>query len=101
RNPYPNRVYESVRPEALEFYKRLAIKGKEQGAIAQEIDEELAAFIFEAIFSGLAQYLRPQMAIRRDNPSHGEALFEMPDIIRIFDQTLDILEFGMGKTQPK
>jgi AcrR family transcriptional regulator len=85
-----------VRPETMAFYQRLVVKGKEQGAIAPEIDEELAAFIFDAILSGLGQYLQPRLAARQADAAG--AFFDEPDVVRIFEQTIDILESGMGPT---
>ena len=96
RNTYPAKLHARMQPETLAFYKRLVVKGKEQGHIAPEIDEDLAAFIFDAIFSGLGQYLQPQIAARQAGKMQDHAFFEMPEVIRIFDQTVDILESGMG-----
>jgi TetR/AcrR family transcriptional regulator len=96
RNSYPEKIQARVRPETLAFYKRLVVKGKEQGNIAPEIDEDLAAFVFDTILSGLGQYLLPQIAARQNKPTQDQAFFEIPEVVRIFDQTIDILESGMG-----
>lgn len=89
-------VQARYRDEMLAFYKRLIAKGKEQGDIAPDIDEDLAAFLFEAVFSSLAQHLLPRIALHSQGQAPSQTFFELPDVVRIFDQAIDILERGLG-----
>ncbi len=92
---FPKKFAERVQQETRRFFARLVARGKEQGDIAPEIDDALAAFFFETVFTGLGQYLMgragSQAAIHRDR-----AFMEDPDVVRILEQTMDILERGMG-----
>ena len=99
-NAYPQKFYARARQEAHTFYKRLVAKGKEQGDIAPDIDEDLAAYLFDVIFLGLGQYLVQNVAERADIRSGERAFFEQPEVVRIFEQTVNILEHGMGARHP-
>jgi AcrR family transcriptional regulator len=95
---YPKTLVAFARQEARKFYVHLVTIGKEQGDIALEIDDSLAAFMFDLLISGLGQYLLSHVEI--EDALHGQhALFEHPDVVRIFEQTIDILEHGMGVGQ--
>lgn len=84
------------RGDTLAFYKLLVAKGKEQGDIHPDIDEELAAFIFDAIFAGMTQQLIPYITAHKEHEGKGQALFQQPAVARIFDQTIDMLEAAMN-----
>lgn len=90
-------LIDRYREQALTFYRRLVATGKAQGDIALEIDEELAAFIFDAIFLVLGQFLAQRILSYQGEGGGKQAMFERPEVVRLFDQTIDILENGMGK----
>ncbi|HMN31069.1 MAG TPA: TetR/AcrR family transcriptional regulator [Caldilineaceae bacterium] len=100
RHANPQGIFARYRHEALTFYRRLVATGKAQGDIAPEIDEELAAFFFEAIFSMLGQFLAAHIATDKTTDKEvwqeRHAIFERPEVIRFFDQTIDMLEQGLG-----
>lgn len=96
---YPKAFAAQVRQESRRFFMRLVATGKEQGDIAPEIDDELAAFIFDAVFTGLGQYLMSVVDSGEtfEKTFHGErTLMEHPEVVRIFEQTMELLEHGMG-----
>jgi len=82
---------------AAVFFRQLVEQGQARGDIAPELDADLAAFLFNVIFSELGGYLlgRLQDEIASED---GRSLFESPEAERLFDQVLQILESGMGKT---
>jgi hypothetical protein len=88
-----------VQLEALAFYKRLIAIGKEQGDIALEIDEDLGALIFDSMFSALGQLVK-RIILERKGEWENYLFLEDPEILRLFDQTMNILERGFGPTQP-
>jgi AcrR family transcriptional regulator len=100
RNAYPEPFYTRARQEAHLFYKRLVALGKEQGDLRAEIDEDLAAFFFVTIFLGLGQYLAPHLAAHEANGHEKVTFFERPDVVSIFEQTVLVLEQGMGSARP-
>jgi hypothetical protein len=92
---YPKTLVAFAQQESRRFYLRLVAIGKEQGDIAPDIDDSLAAFMFDFLISGLGQHLLGR--VEMEEAVHGQhALFERPDVVRIFEQTIDILEHGMG-----
>ena len=72
--------------------------GKEQEDIPPEIDEDLAAFVFDAIISKLGHYLLQRVAAEQGEDWQGNVpLFEVPGVVRLFDQALEVLEHGLGR----
>ena len=99
RNLYPQEFQSRARQKAHEFYRQLVRLGKEQGDIPCEIDEDLAAYLFDSIFQGLGQYLFLRAGMSADGAPGGRAFFELPEVIHVFEQAIHILEYGMGKRQ--
>jgi AcrR family transcriptional regulator len=97
RNLYPQEFQARARQKAHEFYRQLVALGKEQGDIAPEIDDDLAAYVFDSIFLGLGQYLPLRTGRSADDTPGQPAFFELPEVVRVFEQTINILEHGMGK----
>lgn len=89
-------IFARYQQQALTFYRRLVETGKAQGDIEPEVDEELAAFIFDAIFSVLGQFLMQRIAQREAEWQGKQAIFELPEVLRLFDQTINMLEYGLG-----
>jgi hypothetical protein len=73
--------------------------GKEQGDIAPDVDDDLAAFVFNTVLFNLGQYLVARIARDEDFLQGKAPLFEMPEGIRILEQALDILEHGLSKAK--
>jgi AcrR family transcriptional regulator len=80
---------------AAAFFRQLVEQGQARGDIAPEIDPDLAAFLFNVIFSELGEYLLNRLQ-GKDMPEDGRSLFETPAAKRLFNQVLHILEFGMA-----
>lgn len=97
RNIFPQEFYQRTQQEAHKFYLQLVAIGKEQGDIPPEIDDDLAAFIFNTVMFGLGQYLLSRIARHEDYLQGNAPLFEMPEAIRVLEQALDMLEHGLGK----
>ena len=80
---------------ATTFFRQLVEQGQAKSDIAPEIDPDLAAFLFNVIFSELGGYLLNRLQ-DENAPGDGRSLFETPEAERLFDQALHILEFGLG-----
>jgi AcrR family transcriptional regulator len=91
----PADLREQARVGAAVFFRQLVEQGQAGGDIAAEIDPDLAAFLFNVIFSELGGYLLNRLQ-DEDGPEDGRSLFETAETERLFDQVLHILEFGMG-----
>jgi AcrR family transcriptional regulator len=99
RSASSQELFTRYRQQSLSFYQHLVERGKAQGDIAPEIDDELAAFLFNAIFSTLGQFLMQRIAQREDEWRGKLAIGELPEVTRLFDQTVGILEHGLGTTE--
>jgi len=82
---------------AAVFFRQLVEQGQARGDIAPELDADLAAFLFNVIFSELGGYLLGRLQDEMV-PGDGRSLFESLEAERLFDQVLQILESGMGTT---
>lgn len=91
----PKALFERYRQEAMTFYRRLVATGKAQGDIDPGIDDDLAAFILEGVFTNLAQYLVQRVAEREGTWQGQRTFFELPEVIDLFDQAINILENGL------
>lgn len=101
RNAYPQEFWARAQQETHKFFLRLVAIGKEQGDIALEVDDDLAAFIFSTVVSNLGQYMLPYITeqVATQNVSSSDANdFFSPKVMQIYEQTLAILEHGMGRT---
>lgn len=84
-----------ARSETIAFYRRLVALGQAQGDINPAIDAGLAASIFDLVLSSLNQILAGHI-IEQDAGASGAApLFDQPEILRMYNQAIDILEHGL------
>ncbi|MAT98574.1 MAG: TetR family transcriptional regulator [Anaerolineaceae bacterium] len=84
-----------ARVGAAVFFRQLVEQGQAKGDINSEIDPDLAAFVFNVIFSELGGYLLNRLQDEA-GLEDGRSLFETAEAKQLFDQILHILEFGMG-----
>ena len=96
----PDSFRQQARQGAQAFFAQLVAQGKRQGDIAVDIDEDLAAFIFNVIFTELGAYMLQRLTVKESpEPAGGRSLFDSPEARAIFDQALRILESGMRRQQ--
>ena len=93
----PRRFDAQAQEATLAFYRRLVEVGKQQGDIAPDIDQELAAVIFDAITNQVGRHILERVAkegtaIEQD----GRAFLERPEVKELFAQMVEVLEHGMG-----
>lgn len=93
-NGYPPVFSDGVREQSIAYFRQLVAQGKAQGDIAAEIDEELAAHIFNSVFMELGKIIL-ELVPERDWQGVQE-FFEEPEVQALFEQTVSILEKGMG-----
>ncbi|HRQ38724.1 MAG TPA: TetR/AcrR family transcriptional regulator [Chloroflexota bacterium] len=93
----PSELMQQARAGAYTFFAQLVTQGKAQGNMDPQIDEELAAFIFHTIFTELGGYLLNRMGEdAAEQLAHGRSFYDSP-AAALFNQTIHILQFGMGK----
>lgn len=82
---------------AFTFYKQLVALGKEQGDIAPEIDDDLAAFLFTTFLTEFTRYLIDKIVAVHGSGWQGkQAIVEFPEFRRLFEQALWVLEHGLA-----
>ena len=92
-----NKLYAQAMESAQAYYKALVVLGKEQGDIAPDIDDEMAATIFRLLISEMGRYIVQQIVGAHGSDWQGrKAIFDFPEARQMFEQTLRVLEFGMG-----
>lgn len=96
-NDYPPDLVERMKAQSLSFFRQLVARGKAQGDIAPEIDDDLAAFIFHTVFTELGQYMWERLGDEAFQEALGADFYEDEAIQQIFSQTLEILERGMAR----
>ena len=96
----PDAFMEQALASANSFFKQLVAQGKAQGNIDETVDEDVAAFIFNTIFTELGGYMMERLQIEGGfSAKDGRSAFESPEAEAIFDQVLTILQSGMGVQQ--
>lgn len=96
-NDYPVDLVERMKAQSLSFFRQLVARGKAQGDIAPDIDDDLAAFIFHTIFTELGQYMLQRLGDEAFREALGADFYENEAVQQIFSQTLEILERGMAR----
>ena len=94
RGAVPENLKAQAKAGAATFFQQLVEQGQASGDIDPKIDPELAAFLFNVIFTELGGYLLKRLQPGED-VGDGRSLFETPEEERLFDQVLQILEAGM------
>lgn len=95
--PLPAETKSVIKEGMMGYFRQLVQQGREQGAIDPAIDPDVAAFMFNAVFTNLGDYLLQRLAILPETllVEKGGG-FADPEASLIFDQVLQILELGMG-----
>jgi TetR/AcrR family transcriptional regulator len=94
--PLPTETRAVIAAGAMHYFRQLVQQGVEQGVIDAEIDPDVAAFMFNVVFTNLGDFIMKQQAIVPEQLLHerGQA-FSSPEIEKMFDQVLHILQCGM------
>ena len=96
--PLPTDTREVIEEGAMRYFRQLVQQGVAQGVIDSEIDRNVAAFMFNVVFTNLGDFMMKRQAIDPEQvlADSGQSLVS-PETERMFDQVLRILQSGMGK----
>ena len=84
--------------QANAMIKDLLQRGQAAGDLDPNLDPELAAFIFNAVFMQLGDYLLKRLDVKPEELINDQPyLFESATAEKIFHGVMDILEQGMGR----
>lgn len=100
--PLPEETKAVIEEGMMGYFRQLVQQGREQGAIDLDIDPDVAAFMFNAVFTNLGDYLLKRLKILPETllVKKGGG-FADPDASKVFDQILHILESGLGAKEMK
>jgi AcrR family transcriptional regulator len=95
--PFHNAMVHEMRAMALAYWTQFVEQGVTLGAIQPGVDAELAAVLLNAVFSDIGSYLMQRLDLDAQ-PLHelDSARFQTPEVERIFDQVVLMLERGLG-----
>ncbi len=95
--PLPTETRQIIEEGSMQFFRQLVQQAVGQGVIDPEIDAAVAAFIFNAVFTNLGDFIMKQQSMTPEDllRKQGQA-FTSPEIEKIFDQVLRILQLGMA-----
>lgn len=98
---YPSLFIEQFKAQGMAYFRQLVALGKEQGVIRQDIDNDLAAFLFNTIFTELGQYILTRFKERAPERPGGtqqfRAFFEEEAVQDLFAQTVAFIEQGLRR----
>lgn len=98
--PFHNEILHSMKTTGMERWQQFIRQGIAQGDIRKDTDPELAAVMLNAVFTEIGTYMLNVLGI--DNVQLHEldsAVFQTPEVERIFDSTIMMLERGIGSNQ--
>jgi AcrR family transcriptional regulator len=95
--PFRDELLDDMRSLGLEHWKQFVRHGIAEGAVASDIDLELAAVMVQAVFSELGIYVTTRLGLA-DAPLHelDVTQFQSPEVERIFDQAVLLLRRGIA-----
>ncbi|WP_028457069.1 TetR/AcrR family transcriptional regulator [Chloroflexus sp. Y-396-1] len=94
--PLPTETMQVIRQGSYAYFKQLIAQGIAEGSINPAIDSETAAFMLNVVFTELGKYLIERFTV--DPASlfqEGATVLLQPDLRRVIEQVIDILERGM------
>jgi len=96
--PLPTETREVIEEGAMQYFRQLVEQGVAQGVIDPEIDTDVAAFMFNVVFTNLGDFILKQQAIEPEQvlADSGQSLVSS-ETERLFEQVLRILQSGMSK----
>lgn len=95
--PLPTDTRAVIEDGSLQYFRQLVQQGVAQGAIDPAIDPDVAAFMFNVVFTNLGEFIMKRLTILPETllVEKGGG-FADPQAGMVFDQILHILESGMG-----
>jgi AcrR family transcriptional regulator len=95
--PFQDEVNRRSKALASEYLRDFVQQGIAQGAIAPDIDPDMATFVIEAVVTQLGPFFMAQLDIDVDHlAERGAERFATAEIEQRFDQLVRILERGLG-----
>jgi hypothetical protein len=98
--PLPEEMLEVARRGGRLYFQRFVEQGIAQGVIDPEVDQEVAAFLFDMIVTHYGKFMMERLGIDPDSLAGGERYpLDTPEGEALFDNLVHILQHGLGVRQ--
>jgi AcrR family transcriptional regulator len=94
KSPIPKEIMASARQSTQQYFIDLIEEGKRRGEIRSEIDANIAAFVFTTTLAELGNSL---IARAEFFSSEGNCFSPTPELEKIYNQIISILQSGIAK----
>lgn len=96
--PFQDEINRRSKALASEYLRDFVQQGVAQGAIAPDVDPEMATFVIEAVITQLGSFFIARLGMNVDQlAEEGAERFATTEVEQYFDQLMRILERGMGR----
>ena len=93
---YPPTLIAAAQAGAPLFFRDLVIQGKATGNIREDVDDDLAAWLFSVLFSDFGRYMANRLAATGQSAPTVHGFFRSASTLSLFDQLITILEHGLS-----
>ncbi len=95
--PLPEETLRVIEEGNDALFAGLIQKGKADGHIREDVDPNMAAFMFNAVFNKLGEYMMKRLDIAPEELLENVGALETPEGEALFNSVIDMLEKGMGR----
>lgn len=97
KSPLPEEVLIKGKRSTIQYFVTLINQGKTSGEIRQEIDAEIAAFIFVSALSEMGNYVSAHPILGTDTKNHEKpSPKQLTEIEKLYQQIIMILKNGIS-----
>lgn len=98
--PFRDQMLGDMKALAGQHWRALVQQGIDQGTVDPAIDPQLAVMLLTATFNELGNYVHQRLEINSTNLHEMDvALFQTPEVERIFDDVIWMLRRGIGRNE--
>jgi AcrR family transcriptional regulator len=99
--PLPTETRKILEDGGRLFFKSLIRQGIDTGSIRPDVDPDLAAFIFNAVFTDLGDYIVNRLDLDTQRLLQQFDSAETPAAEQIYTEVIEILEKGLGQSRQR
>lgn len=97
--PFQDEMLQNMRALALDHWRKFVQSGVASGDVDSRIDPDLAALMLNAVFNEIGNYVMQRLNIQAGTLHELDVtLFQTPDVERMFDDAIRLLERGLGRS---
>jgi TetR/AcrR family transcriptional regulator len=93
--PFGDEPFLKIRTSVLDYYRQLIEMGIAQGTIDDQIDRDVAVFVFSTLFNEFGRFLIEHLSIDPLSLIDGKTNYQTIPLEEMTDKLIDILEHGL------